>query len=173
MTPRPGCRLVYRITIMERERMPSRIALAGALALAFAGAAAAQTTLSPPPGALGGKQPQSSAASNTGESNTRTTWSPSLPAPEVNDDAPPAVFLDAARRALLANRTGEAQEALERAESRALSRSVKPSKAGQPSRQPLVQQLAGARRLVGDGDRLGAMRLIEQALANPEATETE
>jgi hypothetical protein len=135
--------------------------------------AAAQTAATPPPGDLGGKQPVSNAATNTDQGNARTTWSPSLPAPAVGDEAPPTAFLDAARRAIAANRSGEAQEALERAESRALDRAVRPSKAGQPSRQPLVSQIAQARQLLGDGDRLGALRLIEKALANPEATEAD
>lgn len=137
--------------------------------LLLGGPAVAQTTLSPPPGTLGGKQPSSATASNISPADTKTTWAPSLPAPAVDDDAPPAAFLDAARRAIAAGRTGEAQEALERAESRALDRAVRPSKAGQPSRQPLVQQIAKARAALLDGDRMQALTLIEQALRNPHA----
>jgi hypothetical protein len=96
-----------------------------------------------------------------------------LPVPPIDENAPPSAFLQAAQTAIAANRTGEAQEALERAESRALDRSVRPSKVGQPSRQPLVQQIAQAREALGAGDRQHAVSLIEAAIANPEATEAD
>ncbi len=118
-----------------------------------------------------GKQPSSDAASNIGAGDTRTQWAPQLPAPAVDDNAPPAAFIDAAVRALAAGRTGEAQEAMERAESRALDRSVRPSKAGEPSQQALIQQIAAARQALSAGDRLGAVRLLEQAAKTPQATQ--
>jgi hypothetical protein len=93
-----------------------------------------------------------------------------LPTPSVGEDAPPAAFIDAALKALAAGRTGEAQEAIERAESRVLTRSVRPSQAGQPSQQPLIQQLTQARLALASGDRLRAATLLEQAAKNPEAT---
>jgi len=96
-----------------------------------------------------------------------------LPPPDVDADAPPAAFLDAARRALAAGRGGEAMEALERAESRALSRSVRPSLAGKPSRQSLVQVIAQARAALAGGDRLRALQRIDQALAVQAAAEPE
>ena len=164
-------------------------AVAAAVIAAPALSASAQTkVMSPPPGNLaasapsgsqagtpapaeqGGRQPMSNAASNTVPENTHTDWAPSLPAPDVADNAPPAEFLHAAERAIATNRTGEAQEALERAESRALDRSVRPSKAGEPSAQPLVKQIADARQALGEGDRLKALSLIKAALANPDAT---
>ena len=131
--------------------------------------AAQPAVMSPAPGSLGGTQPMSTTATNNGPQDTHTTWSPSLPPPPVDDGAPPAAFLDAARRAIAANRTGEAQESLERAESRALDRAIKPSTAGQPSGQPLVQQIAHARQVLGAGDRLGAVRVIENAMKTAEA----
>ena len=153
--------------------LPTRVLLATALVAAAVAAqphvVAAQTTMSPPPSALGGKQPMSNTATNIGPSDTRTTYSPSLPAPPVDENAPPAAFLDAARNALAAGRTGEAQEALERAESRALDRSVKPSQAGEPSQQSLVTQIANARHMLASGDRTATLKAIETAAANPEA----
>ena len=128
----------------------------------------AQTT---EPGA--GKQPMSTAPTNVAPSSTHTLWSPSLPTPAVPENAPPAAFIKAAQAAIAAGKLGEAQEAIERAESRALDRSVRPTKAGQPSRQPLVQQLAQARQALGNRDKAGASRMLEQALANPDARETE
>lgn len=154
---------------------PSHLIAAAALAVATSAIpgmrAAAQTaTMSPPPGELGGKQPMSNAASNIIPGGSHTNWAPSLPTPAVDDNAPPSAFLRAAEGAIAANHTGEAQEALERAESRALDRTVRPSKASQPSGQPLVHQIALARQALGNGDRMKALSLIKQALANPDAS---
>ena len=91
----------------------------------------------------------------------------SLPAPDVNEDAPPRLFLLAARQAVAAGRMDEAMEALERAESRALIRSVRPSLAGNPSDQPVVRAIATARAALRDGDRPGALAGIDAALADP------
>jgi hypothetical protein len=88
-----------------------------------------------------------------------------LPTPDVDENAPPTAFLNAARGAIAAGREGEAQEALERAESRALDRSVRPSRAGLPSPQPLVARIAAARAALAGGDRMQALQLIDQALA--------
>jgi hypothetical protein len=164
-------------SLWGKPMSPVRLRLATTLAvvapLLCGPPAGAQTSTSPPPGDLGGKQPSSTAASNIGTGDTHTVWSPSLPVPPIDDEAPPSAFLDAAQKAIAANRTGEAQEALERAESRALSRSVRPSRAGEPSRQPLVQQIAKARAALGTGDRLGSLRIIQAAMADPEASEAD
>jgi hypothetical protein len=141
-----------------------------ALVLALSAAPALAQTV---PDAGGGHQPTSTVPTNTGPENTRTVWSPQLPAPAVSDAAPPAAFVRAAQAAIAAGRLGEAQEAIERAESRALDRTVRPSRATVPSHQPLVQQLAQARQLLGAGDRMGALRMLDRALANPEATDKE
>ena len=127
--------------------------------------ALAQTT----PDAGTGKQPMSTAPTTLNSSTPHTLWSPSLPTPAVGEDAPPAAFIRSAIAAISAGRLGEAQEAIERAESRALDRSVRPSTAGQPSQQSLVQQLSAARQALGTGDKAGTLRLLQQADANPEA----
>lgn len=116
-----------------------------------------------------GKQPTSTVPANVGPADTHTLWSPQLPTPFVDPNASPAAFMKAAEAAIAAGHLGEAQEAIERAESRALDRAVRPSKAGQPSQQKLVQQLADARHALGAGDKAGAMRMLQAALANPEA----
>ena len=113
----------------------------------FSVPAAAQTLASPPPAA---------AASPYGAR---------LPAPDVDENAPPTAFLNAARVAIAAGREGEALEALERAESRALVRSVRPSLADRPSRQPQVGRIAAARAALTAGDRMQALQLIDEALA--------
>jgi hypothetical protein len=115
----------------------------------------------------GGRQPLSTAPTNLGPVDTRTLWSPELPTPTVDADAPPAAFVKAAQGAIAAGRLGEAQEAIERAESRALTRSVRPSKAGEPSNQALVKQLAEARQALSDGDRMAALRTLQAALGSP------
>jgi hypothetical protein len=97
------------------------------------------------------------------------TAQPPLPAPMIDPNAPPRTFIEAARHALAAGRTEEAQEAIERAESRALDRAVKPSLARDPSRQPLVLQLSQARQALAAGDRMRAITLLDAAAGNPEA----
>jgi hypothetical protein len=100
---------------------------------------------------------------------------PSPPAPPqaekgMNDDATSDVFLDRAKQAIAAGRIAAAQESLERAETRALARSVRPSQAREPSRQSLVQTLAKARQALAAGDRKLALQLIGEAQAT-EASE--
>ncbi len=93
-----------------------------------------------------------------------------LPVPALDENAPPKAFIDAALRAIAAGRTGEAQEAIERAESRALIRSVKPSQAGNPSQQPLVQQLSQARQALAAGDRMRAVTILQAAAQSPQSS---
>jgi len=124
----------------------SCLCCAGVLA-GFSIPAAAQTLASPPP------------------ADTAAPYGARLPAPDVDENAPPAVFLNAARVAIAAGREGEALEALERAESRALVRSVRPSLAERPSRQPQVERIAAARAALAAGERMGALQLIDAALA--------
>lgn len=137
-----------------------------------AGPALAQTT--PPPNVpiarpgnpigTGQSLPLSNNASNISATDTHSSIAPNLPAPPVGDDASPRTYLTAARQALVAGRTGEAQEALERAESRALDRDVRPSLANQPSQQPLVTQIANARAALSTGNTAQTIQLIDAAL---------
>lgn len=92
-------------------------------------------------------------------------------APDAN--APPAAFIDTALHALAAGRLAEAENAIEQAESRALTRAVRPSRADQPSQQPLVAQLSKARQALESGDRLKAVDLLETAAKTPDATDKE
>ncbi len=90
-----------------------------------------------------------------------------LPDPPVADDAPVSAFIDAARTAIAAGRAGEAMEAIERAESRVLIRSVRPSRAGTPSDQDLVRMLAEARGFLRQGLRGPALEKLAEVAANP------
>jgi hypothetical protein len=87
-----------------------------------------------------------------------------FPAPNVPDNAPIPAFLTAARAAIAAGRIGEAMEALERAESRALSRSMAPSAIYTPSSDVVVQGIADARLKLAAGDRAGADRVLGELL---------
>ena len=113
--------------------------------------------------------PTSGQSSNITPGNTASVIAPRLPEPPLDDNAPPRAFLAAARSALAAGRTGEGQEALERAESRMLDRAVRPSRANEPNRAPLVTQIAQARDALAAGDVGGAIRLIDIAMNNPDA----
>lgn len=112
--------------------------------------------------------PLSDKAGNIGPGDTRHEYAARLPSPDVNDNAAPRAFLEAARNALASGQTGLAQEALERAETRLLIRSVKPSQANIPSGEPVIRQIAEARHALGNGDRAGCLDKINAALANPE-----
>lgn len=143
----------------------------GALLAALATPASAQV----PPAAsfvrpgneigTGQSLPFSAEPSNLVPSTAPVALGNRLPVPQIDENAPVSAFLDAARHALAAGRAGEAQEALERAESRALSRSVRPSRAGQPSQQPVVQRISAARAALASGDRLRVLQLIDEAIA--------
>jgi len=113
--------------------------------------------------------PLSPNASNITPDDSRSTIAPTLPIPQIGEDAPPAAFLRAARAALQAGRTGEAQEGLERAESRTLTRSTRPSLADHPARSPFLLLLSEARGALAQGDRNAAIHFIDRALADPEA----
>lgn len=89
-----------------------------------------------------------------------------LPAPAIDEDSSPLAFLLAAKSAVEAGRWGEAQEALERAESRVLTRSERPSRASAPSTQQIVGTLQRARRAVEARDRAKASDTIGAALAD-------
>ncbi|MDA8253390.1 MAG: hypothetical protein M0Z28_30045 [Rhodospirillales bacterium] len=95
--------------------------------------------------------------------------SPTTAAPAATGT--PQDFIQTALHALAAGRTAEAENAIEQAESRVLTRSIKPSLANQPSQQSLVQQLGQARQALAAGDRLQAVRILEVAANNPEAAD--
>ncbi|MBV9785481.1 MAG: hypothetical protein JO264_16865, partial [Acidisphaera sp.] len=65
-------------------------------------------------------------------------------------------------------RTGEAQEALERAESRLLDRSVAPSRADEPIRGPRIADVTAARDALAGGNRAAAIAAIDGALNRPQ-----
>lgn len=112
----------------------------------------------------GAGSPLSNTASNTGAGNTRSEIAPRLPDPGSASNTPQA-YLAAAQRALSSGRTGAAQEALERAETRLLSRSTEPSMASSPDSAPMVTQIGNARRALAARDTAGARAAINAAMA--------
>ena len=112
----------------------------------------------------GARVPLSQAASNTTAANTRSEIAPRLPDPGAANNSPEA-FLAAAQRALNAGRTGAAQEALERAETRILSRSTDPSMANSPDDSAMVQSIGQARRALANRDIAAARSAIGMAMA--------
>jgi hypothetical protein len=110
-------------------------------------------------------QPATRTPSNTTPPDTRLVMAPSLPAPPVPSAAPPSVFLSAARRAVAVGRTGEAQEALERAETRLLDRDLPSAAAPVPDNQRAVLAIGAARRALAAHDRRAAITAIDDAIA--------
>lgn len=111
--------------------------------------------------------PLSGKASNIIADDSRNPIAPRLPTPAIGEDGTPRDFLMAARRALAANHTGEAQEALERAESRALAGNILASDIAQPSQQPMVTVIGHARLALANGDKTAALATIDEAIARP------
>jgi hypothetical protein len=108
-----------------------------------------------------GRDPVSTRASNITPGNTRSAIAPALPVPQVGADATPKAYLYAARDALAAGRTGEAQQSLEMAETRELARAVPPDAATMPDADPAVGQIENALHALGDGDRERALEIID------------
>jgi hypothetical protein len=160
--------------------MTNRIVSSAALAVALglgAPAMAQTQTQAPPytatgvrPGNIvgtGQSLPMSNRASNIDQSDTRSTIAPNLPSPPVAPDSPPEAYLRAARGALAAGQTGEAQQSLEMAETRLLDRSVPYDAAGVAIHDPRLAIIEQARRALATGDRAGAIGFIDQAMRAP------
>lgn len=113
---------------------------------------------------VGQSFPLSPNASNIANGTPESTIAPTLPEPSVGENATPQQLLMAARRALAAGRTGEAQEAMERAQTRLLDRSTPLFQTDRPSTHPGVAQISAALRALGAGDRAGALRGIDAAM---------
>jgi hypothetical protein len=133
---------------MRIPKLLACIALLGTVALPFAACAAV---------------PVSDKATNITSENTRSTIVPALPGPPVDDNARPIDYLKAAHEALTHGRTGEAQEALERAEARVLDRAVPLLQTSRQIDDPLVTQIRAARLALGSNDPTRAAQLIAAA----------
>lgn len=116
----------------------------------------------------GVSMPMGSRASNIDQQDTRSTVAPNLPGPELGSGATPQDYLRSAQGALAAGRTGEAQQALEMAQTRMLDRSVPYGQTDTPSASPAVAQISQALRALAAHDRAGCMAAIQAALSAPQ-----
>ncbi len=98
------------------------------------------------------------------DSSPRSVVAPRLPVPPVSPDAGPQPFLTTARDAVLAGRTGAAEEALERAETRLLNRSATQAAATSPDLDRAVLDVGAARHSLVVRDRPATLRAIDDAL---------
>jgi hypothetical protein len=87
-----------------------------------------------------------------------------LPAPALPENSPPSAYLHAAQGALAAGRIGEAQEALEQAQTRLLDRSVPLGQTNEPSNNPAIGQISQALQALAARDRATCMHWIETAM---------
>jgi hypothetical protein len=87
-----------------------------------------------------------------------------LPVPQVTDDSALS-YLKAARSALASGKKGLAQEALERAESRLLTRDVAPSQAGAPSTDPSISEISKALQALASGQTSTALQVVDALIA--------
>jgi hypothetical protein len=113
--------------------------------------------------------PTSNGASNIDQQDTSSPIAPALPAPNLAEGARPSDALRAAVGALAAGRTGEAQAALEMAETRMLDRSVALGQTGSPSDNPTVGQISRALQALAANDRATSMQWLQTALQSATA----
>lgn len=135
----------------------------------------AQTTPPPvPPGTgarpgneigTGNSLPRSNNASNITKSDTRSEIAPNLPSPPIGQNASVHDFLVAARTAIAAGHTGEAQQSMEMAASRALNRSVPRSPTVAPIKDPVVSGITDALNALGSGDRARSLSILDELIA--------
>ena len=133
------------------------LALFGSLLAAVAAGSASQA------------QPITRPASNITPYDARSVIAPALPVPPVPSGDPPRAFLFAARVAVQRGHTGEAQEALERAETRLLDRTLPASAAAIPDRQQAIYAVSAACNALAKRDRPAALAAIDSALAATDA----
>jgi hypothetical protein len=113
---------------------------------------------------VGGSEPMSTQASHI-ESSGRSTVAPRLPTPPGGENASAETYLRDAQNALRRHRTGEAQEALERAETAFLNNPANPAAPGEAGANPAQQTTEDARQALGKHNIADAGRLIDQALS--------
>jgi hypothetical protein len=112
----------------------------------------------------GSSEPYGTRASNISPYDTRSTIAPNLPSPPLGPNASPRDYLVAARNSLAAGRTGEAQQALEMAQTRLLDTSVPLNQTSTPIQGPAIDAISRALQALGAHDRAGAMQSIDQAI---------
>ncbi len=108
--------------------------------------------------------PASAHASNINESNTVSPIAPHFASPDIGPGAGPEGYLQAALQALEQNRTGEAQQSLEMAETRLLDRSTPVGTGDRPDQNPRVLAVSQALHALARNDIGGAEAAIHEAM---------
>lgn len=114
---------------------------------------------------VGESEPMAHHASNIDRADTHSEIAPRLPAPPVGENAGPERYLAAAQKAIRAHRTGEAQEALERAETRLLDRSAPAGAANAPDQGPAIQHINDALHALAGRNYAAAEQATNQAMS--------
>ena len=112
--------------------------------------------------------PRSPNASNITPNDTTSTIAPTPPEPAVGPVSNVQELLSAAAQSLAGGQTGTADEALEQAETKILTRAVPQTQTDYASQDPMVSQIQQARTALGSNDRSGALQIINQMLASNE-----
>jgi hypothetical protein len=107
------------------------------------------------------ENPRSMKASNIVPADTGPGVAPMLPPSPAGNDAAPRDYLKAARDALAADRTGEAQQSLEMAETRILPRAVPADVANTPNSDPAVAHIQDALHALGSGSTGRALGIVD------------
>ena len=147
-----------------------KVVLSSVALLGWAGTALAQTPPASPdirPGhvpGVGESFPASGNASNITPGDTNSVIAPRLPSPAGGNGSADG-FLADAQRALDGGQTGLAQEALERAETVMLQRSVPADQANVLNQAPDVLQVKAARDALARGDVPAAKQAVQAAMA--------
>jgi hypothetical protein len=110
--------------------------------------------------------PLSNNVSNVTPGDTESTIAPTSPEPVVPPDATVQQLLLVGSQYIASGKTGTADEALEQAETKILTRAVPQMAAGVPSQDPVVAQIETARGVLGSGNNAGAVQLLNQILAS-------
>ena len=113
---------------------------------------------------VGDSYPASNRASNIVPGDTHSVIAPRLPAPSGGANASISQFLTDAQNSLTHGKTGQAQEALERAETAMLQRSVPADQAETPDQAPDVKLVAQARDDLARRDVNSAKQAISAAM---------
>ncbi len=158
---RPGAVVAAGITTSWRDSLSKHSMTTLALLAALVPAGAWAQAHEPGTGQSG---PASSRASNIDGASTGSPIAPHLPTPDASGG--PESFLRAADQALAARRTGEAQQALEMAETRLLDRSTAIGGVA-PSDNPQVRAVSAALQALGHGDIGGAQAATRAAMGAP------
>ncbi len=115
---------------------------------------------------VGDSLPRSDRSSNIVPADTHSPIAPTLPPSAIGEDAASRDYLREARASLVAGRSGQAQQSLEMAETRALDRSVATGQTDTPSDSRLVSRIRDVRHALGSGDTARAIQLIDLALSS-------